>query len=77
MIHVDVNRDREHPERDDYLVQVSTDGGGWRTLYVCPTTSGDAPALALARAEDTARSMIVAWTYAGLECRGTSRGYAL
>ena len=81
MIHVDV-RKIEDKIGYKYVVQTSTDGAGWKTQYVCHPQVGFHTAEteeinARQRAEDTARIMGVAWSYAGVEWRGTSCGYAL
>jgi hypothetical protein len=78
MIHVNVDRHRSpsaHP--DECVVETSTDGGGWKTQYIVSYTEGDDPGQPKREAEHIARVMGVAWTYAGVEWRGTSFGYSL
>jgi hypothetical protein len=78
MIHVNVRPDPNpvaHPA--DCIVETSTDGAGWKVQYVCAFTVGDDPARPRQDAEGIARVMGHAWSYAGLEWRGTSHGYTL
>lgn len=78
MIHVNVRTDPAHPERpNDYIVETSTDGAGWKTQYVCPLTEGDDPITPRRTAENTARTFANGARYAGAEVRMTSCGYML
>jgi hypothetical protein len=79
MIHVNV-RNNPAPEAHPFecIVETSTDGAGWKTQYVCSYTIGEQPDNGPRQeAEHIARVMGVAWTYAGVEWRGTSFGYSL
>jgi hypothetical protein len=86
VIHVDVKRERHkvYPHIVLFLVQTSGDGGPWKTHYICETQynygmESDTVAENRAKneAESIARIMGTAWTYAGVEWRGTSGGYNL
>lgn len=78
MIHVNVRPNpSEHAHANECIVETSTDGGGWKTQYVCSYTIGDDPVMPRHEAEGIARIMGVAWTYAGIPWRGTSHGYGL
>jgi len=75
VIHVNV---RKHPEHEqDFIVETSTDGAGWRTQYVCALTAGDLSVTPRIAAESTARIFANGCRYAGAEVRTTSCGYAL
>jgi hypothetical protein len=86
MIHVDVKRTtvKNYPHIARFLVQTSTDGAGWKTQYVFETEYNhglESPEYSEARTKSEAghcaRIMGTAWTYAGIEWRGTSCGYNL
>lgn len=81
MIHVNVKQSGPtkmagqslHP----FIVETSTDGGGWKTQYVIEHQTWESTDDHRRRAEEVARIMGVAWSYAGIEWRGTSCGYSL
>lgn len=78
MIHVNVRRDPNPAAHvNDCIVETSTDGAGWKVQYVLSYTIGDHPDRPRVMAEGLARAMGVAWSYAGVEWRGTSHGYTL
>jgi hypothetical protein len=87
MIHIDVSKRfdvKGHPHIARFYVQTSTDGAGWKTQYTVETqynygmeSEEIAEGRAKDKAENIARIMGNAWTYAGVEWRGTSGGYNL
>jgi len=75
MIHVNVRPYKEGKEHGKgCVVETSTDGAGWLNQYMREEEEGHD---SRREAEDIARIMGVAWSYAGVEWRGTSHGYGL
>lgn len=75
MIHVNVRPSTAIA--GDCIVETSTDGAGWKVQYtVRPGPQGDA-GQPRRDAEAIARTMGVAWTYAGVAWRGTTHGEEL
>lgn len=78
-IHVDVRRRAQQHGGDfyGYMVEASTDGAGFETQYVCALQVDETMEQCKRRAEDIARTFMVACRYAGADVRGTSEGYGL
>jgi hypothetical protein len=78
MIHINVrSNSSSQAHANECIVETSTDGAGWKVQYICGFTIGDDDMRPRREAENIARIMGAAWTYAGIDWRGTSHGYGL